>query len=212
MPPSTTRLALSALVAATLASGPVAGAQTLITFDDLPPTADAVLPNNTGGLIWNITGTFGYVTAGVSPYQNVVCRSGSNCAYNGFAASGLIQSSTPITLTGWIRSWAPGFGSTAASVLIETLNASGGLVSSQRLVLTSSYQQFTLSSLFSTVRLTPNTNAAGTGSASGFYLMDDLTVNPVVNQNVVPEPSTYALMATGMLGLIALRRSRARRA
>jgi hypothetical protein len=185
-----------------LAAAPL-GAQTVsINFDELPSTANSFLPTNYQGLNW---ASMGYTTTGVTPWADQLCRSGNNCAYANAQTS--IMATAPITFSGWVRSWANNvFGPPlpATALLIEAINAGGTVLGSQTLSLTSAYQQFTVSQPFSRLRLTatpvgPDPNA--------FIQVDDVVINPAP-ATVVPEPSTYAMLATGLIGVLAVRRRR----
>lgn len=196
-------------------SAPAAIAQTSIGFEELGPSlgSGAAVANGYRGLNWTVVNPMGYITQGNTNYTDIVCRSGANtnCGYNGFGGITGLTSAAPITLNGWIRrwNWNNNAGS-ATSVLIEALNSGGSVVGSQLLALTGSYQAFSMTTLFTTLRFTPT---GGTGlqcsgpTNCGYFLIDDLTVNPA-NPNVVPEPSTYALLGTGLAGLLAVRRRR----
>jgi hypothetical protein len=203
----TTALVLFAVSARTLS------AQTAVNFDDLSPSLGSGVAIATGykGLGWTVSNPMGWITQGNANYTDIVCRSQGNCGYNGFGGISGLTSTTPITLDGWIRrwNWSNNTGS-ATSVLIEALNAGGTVVGSQTVALSGAYQSFSFSSLFTTLRFTPS---GGTGivcsgpSNCGYFLIDDLTINPV-RDNVVPEPSTYVLMATGFAGLLSIGRRR----
>ena len=194
-------------------------AQTVnINFDDLGPSLSGGAPIGAyNGLTWNVASNpMGWITQGNTNYTDIVCRSGNNCAYNGFGLLSGLSSSSPMTLSGWIRrwNWSNNTGS-ATSVLIEALNAGGTVVGSQTVTLSGSYEAFSFSSLFTTLRFTP-TGGRGlscSGPANcGFFLIDDLVINPTVSPpGVVPEPSSYALMATGLIGLASFARRRASR-
>jgi hypothetical protein len=202
------------LVALIAAGAPRLTAQTTINFDDLGPSLGSGAAVATGykGLGWSVTNPMGWITQGNTNYTDIVCRSQSNCAYNGFGGITGLTSTAPITLNGWIRrwNWIDNTGS-ATSVLIEALNAGGTVVGSQTLALSGTFQSFTFSSLFSTLRFTPTggTGLSCTGANCGYFLLDDLTINPI-RDNVVPEPSTYALMVTGFVGLLSMSRGRRR--
>lgn len=74
-------------------------------------------------------------------------------------------------------------------------------------------------SVFQAAYAQPNLNPASISAASishvaftfdtdlGYYAVDDVSWRAAVN--VVPEPSTYALMAVGLVGIFAARRRRA---
>ena len=204
-----------AVLVAMAAIAPSLHAQTAINFDDLPTMlgGGASIGSGYGGLNWGVGNTIGWMSEGNAFYTDIACRSGRNCAYNGFGNIAGLTSSTPITLSGWIRrwNWTDNTGG-ATSVLIEALNAGGAVVGSQTVSLTGSYQSFLISTLFTTLRFTTSggTGLQCAGANCGYFLLDDITVNPV-NQNVVPEPGTYALMATGLVGLFGVRRFRSRK-
>jgi len=200
-------------------AAPIAHAQTTVNFDDLGPSlgAGAALPDPYKGLVWIATNTMGWMTQGNTVYTDVVCRSQANCGYNGFGGISGLTSAAPITLNGWIRQWNwTGNTGSATSVLIEALNAGGTVVGTQNITLSGSYQAFNMTSLFTTLRFTP-TGGTGLGCGGptncGYFLIDDLTINPSVTPptpGVVPEPSTYALLGTGLAGLLVMRRRRTR--
>ena len=204
---STIALAVAVLLGSALA--PAAQAQTFVNFDDLGPSlgSGAALPSPYKGFTWAVNNNpMGWTTQGGS-FTDVVCRSGLNCAYNGFGRLSGITSTTSFTFSGWIRRWnlSSNTGG-ASSVLVEALNGST-VVSSLTLNLNANYQFFELLSPMTTLRFTPQGN-------NGFFLMDDVTFNPTVtppDSNVVPEPSTYLLLATG-LGMLAGVSKRRRRA
>jgi hypothetical protein len=193
-------------------------AQTVhINFDDLAPDLVPGIPISSpyNGLTWNLPNAgnaMGWMTQGNTYYTDIVCRSGNNCAFNGYGLPSGVYTGSTMTFSGWIRrwNWADNTGS-ATSVLLEALNSGGTVVSSQTLTLSDSYQQFNFSSLFTTLRFTPT---GGTGLACsgpencGYFLLDDVIINPTASVPSVPEPSTYVLMATGLIGLGLLKRRR----
>lgn len=218
-PFSRARLARVAACFAMVLTAPIANAQTAIGFEELAPSlgGGAAIPNGYQGLSWTVTNPVGVITVGNTTYTDIVCRTGNNCGYNGFGGISGLTSSTPITLNGWIRrwNWSSNAGS-ATSVLIEALNAGGTVVGTQTITLSSTYQAFSLTSLFTTLRFTP-TGGTGLGCGGptncGYFLIDDLTLNPSATTptpGVVPEPSTYALLGTGLAGLLVMRRRRTR--
>ena len=203
----------------------VSQAQTVnrnINFDDRTPFfgVGQAIENGYGGLNWQIqSSVIGMMTQAVPGgpvpfYTDIVCRSQSNCGHNGFGNAADISSSTPnttITLSGWIRRWnLSGNTGSATHVRIQGIGASGGATGDQTFALTADYQQFSFTALFTNLRFTP-VDARGVIS-SGYFLIDDLIVNPTDTPppvpGVVPEPSTYALMATGLIGLASFARRR----
>lgn len=200
-------------------TAPLAQAQTFVGFEELPSSlgGGAAVPDGHQGLNWTVTNPMGVLTVGNPFYTDVVCRTGNNCGYNGFGGITGLTSAAPITLNGWIRrwNWSSNTGS-ASTVLIEALNTGGSVVGSQLMTLSASYQAFSMTSLFTTLRFTPT---GGTGlqcagpTNCGYFFIDDLTVNPSATPptpGVIPEPSTYALLGTGLAGLLVMRRRRAR--
>jgi hypothetical protein len=215
----TYRAALLALGIAMAAAHPLRAQPRLITFDDItiPAAGFGDLPTGYQGINWAGFAAFpmSFITSNFTGNTDIVCRSGTQCGYNGGGAINGFGSTTPMTLNGWIRGW--NFNSntgSATSVLIEAMNAAGGIVATQNIVLSGVYQQFTITSLFTMLRFTPQGGAGLSCSGPlncGYFLLDDITVTPSTTPpGVVPEPSTYALLATGLVGLAAIRRRRAR--
>ncbi len=213
----TIRMAGAVAALAMVLSAPRAQAQTAVNFDDLGPSlgGGAAIANGYKGLGWSVTNPMGWITQGNTNYTDIVCRSASSCGYNGFGGISGLTSTTPMTLSGWIRrwNWTNNTGS-ATSVLIEALNAGGTVVGTQTVTLSASYQAFNMTSLFTTLRFTP-TGGTGLGCSGptncGYFLIDDLTINPSATPptpGVIPEPSTYALLGTGLAGLLVMRRRR----
>jgi hypothetical protein len=96
--------ALAVLIAIGI-SQPAAAQPRGINFDDLGASLGlgANIPNGYSGLSWNIGGALmGWMSNGNTNYTDIVCRSASNCAYNGFGLTTGLVSTTPITLTGWM--------------------------------------------------------------------------------------------------------------
>jgi hypothetical protein len=211
-PRSITHWAVAAVLSVALAQA--SGAQsTLLNFDDLTGSTGSTLslnvPQTYGPL--GTGGRWGVVAQSNSFYQDIVCRSGPNCAFNDFGGASLssLSLSVPITMTGWIRRWAPfGPAQSPTSVRIDAFNALAGINETQTLLLTDEYQRFSFTGpeisalVFRPSSVGPCTQQLGCGA----FLIDDITVNP---STVVPEPSTYAMVATGLLGLaVAARRRR----
>lgn len=215
----TIRIKRAVIGLALVFTAPLAHAQTSVNFDDLGPSlgGGAAIADGYSGLSWSVTNPMGWITQGNTNFTDIVCRSNLNCAYNGFGGISGLTSTAPITLNGWIRrwNWTANAGS-ATSVLIEALNAGGTVVGTQAITLSASYQAFSFATLFSTLRFTPTGGSGITcnGPANcGFFLIDDLTINPAVRPpqpGVIPEPSTYALLGTGLAGLLLMRRRRTR--
>ena len=214
----TLRFAAAAIAVVVLAAP--SRAQIFVNFDDLPASNGVGVPitNPYQGATWALSGNpMGLISTGTPSYTDVVCRSGSNCAFNGFGLISGITRTTPFTFNGWLRrwNWTSNTGG-ATSVLIEALNGST-VVSSVTVTPTSSYQFFQLLTSMTSVRFTPQ-GGAGLGCAQGsanggYFLLDDVTFNPQETPptpGVVPEPSTYALLLTGFGALLVLRRRQQR--
>lgn len=208
---------LLAAALATVVAVPVR-AQTFVNFDDLAPSVGggAALPSPYQGYTWSFGGTpMGWISPG-SPYTDDVCRSGTNCAYNGFGLISGVTSATPFTFSGWLRrwNWSNDAGG-ATSVLIEALNGAS-VVGSVTVQTSASYQFFQLLAPMTTLRFTPQ-GGSGLGCAQGsancgYFLLDDVTFNPSTapTPSVVPEPSAYLLMLTGLLAMVVVRQRRRR--
>lgn len=210
------RRGLLTLAAGALLAG-TAGAQVFVNFEDLPPSVGGgnSITNPYKGLTWSQGGTpMGWISPG-APYTDIVCRSGTNCAYNGFGVASGVTNATPFTFSGWLRrwNWARDTGG-ATSVVIEAL-VNNAVVGTVTINTSASYQYFELLTPMTALRFRPQGGSGlscALGDANcGYFLLDDVTINPAVvppDPGVVPEPSTYALMLTGLAGLVAVHRRR----
>ena len=208
------RMLITAGLAVTLACS--AQAQTFVNFEDLPPSVGggAAIPAAYKGYTWSFGSTpMGWISP-TAPFTDIACRSGTNCAYNGFGLISGVTSASSFTFSGWLRRWNwSGNAGGATSVLIEALNGTT-VVGSVTVSTSATYQFFQLLTPMTTVRFTPQ-GGSGLGCAQGaancgYFLLDDVTFNPALTPppGVVPEPSTYVLMLTGMAALAVFSRRR----
>jgi hypothetical protein len=184
-------------LAAALALPAVAGAQTF-TFENIGPTGtyatDAYAPFRFSGLAQVVQdgGTYGALGCAVS---------GSYCLYNGFGEQNVDLFRTDgATFTiggGYFTSW---FGSSTGTV-VGMLG--GAQVFSQSFALTSAATRQDFGD--ATVDLV-QFRASG---QSGYFLVDDVTVNAGVV--ATPEPATFVLLGAGLAALGVVRRRRAAR-
>ena len=197
-----------------LASAAQASQAQNINFDERAPYLTGTglgIENGYMGLNWG-TGNnrIGMMTQGNENFRDIVCRSGRNCAHNINGNPGILSSSTPMTLSGHIRVWNLFLtgGGGAVGVQMITKDAAGNPVGANSFFLNGTYQPFSFMVPFTSVEF------SSSGNANGSFLIDDLVVSRTVTppagpgQSVVPEPSTYLLMAAGLVGIAAISRRR----
>jgi hypothetical protein len=187
------RLAGTAATLAVLASS--AAAQTVLTFDDVPSTScnNSALLGLYGGV--DFQGRWTCFTDEQPPFNP---RSGTARV---FASDGVRNSPTSqfaFTSRQFSGAWFSGNGGT--SVFFQLFSGATLLHTSGALG----------------VSATPTFLASGFGTAVDrvrvvgsdvLWVMDDVTFGPTT---VVPEPSTYLLLATGLVGIAMLRRRKSR--
>ena len=200
----------------TLALPSVASAQ-LATFDD-NPTASAsydctndrggtVIRNGYAGFNWSnfavVGGNAATTDVGGAGYQNGIVT--APCVAFGFDGFAALSSDTDFIFNG-------GFFTAALRdnqlVRIRAFNSSDGEVFTTLLNLNTSAPQL-LDVVWGGVRRV--TFDAGNNEPGSQFVFDNFRFNNTADPNVpgiVPEPSTYALMATGLIGLIAVARRR----
>jgi len=204
-----------------LASAAQASQAQNINFDERAPYLTGTglgIENGYMGLNWG-TGNnrIGMMTQGNENFRDIVCRSGRNCAHNINGNPGILSSSTPMTLSGHIRVWNLFLtgGGGAVGVQMISKDAAGAQVGAISFLLDATlvqfeagYQPFSFMVPFTSVEF------SSFGNANGSFLIDDLVVSRTVTppagpgQSVVPEPSTYLLMAAGLVGIAAISRRR----
>lgn len=211
------RSLIRAFVVFTLALPSVASAQ-LATFDDNPTTTAGYNCTNDGdgtairdgyaGFSWSnffVAGGNAAATAtGGIGYRNGIVT--APCvALNGFGEMATLSSTTNFTFNGGFFTAAF---SDALSVRIRAFNASNVELFTTLLNLNTSGPQL-LNVTWAGVRSV--TFAAGDNQPGSQFVFDNFRFNNTADPNipgVVPEPSTYALMATGLIGLVAVGRRR----
>lgn len=210
--PSSWLTALAVAAAALVRPAPVV-AQTAVDFESLPQSSalGSLIPGGYQGLqSWG----FGYISTNQTlAFADATCRSGITCAFNGSATGVGTTNSAPFTMEGWIRGWAAAFANnpTATSVKVETWLGGSSTGWSLDIALSSTtWTSFSLSSSpsFDEIRWTPS---SAQQAGKGWFLLDDVTLNPrvVPPSQTVPEPSTVALVAAGLAGVVVARRRRA---
>ena len=207
-----------ALVALALPS--VASAQ-LATFDDNPTSNGAYTCNSDGGgtLIRNGYAGFNwsnfYVVGGVQATTNTGGVGYTNgmvttpcVALNGFGATSTLSAASNFIFNGGFFTAAF---NNALSVRIRAFDAASVEIFTTLLNLNTTSRQL-LNVSWAGVRSV--TFASGDGAPGSQFVFDNFRFNNTPDPNVpptpgvVPEPSTYALMATGLLGLVAMGRRR----
>jgi hypothetical protein len=169
----------------------------VLTFDDVSTTSSVVtIPNGYGGFDWGnffvIKDTFhpgsGYDKGTVS---------GDYTAFNGYGNQSLVRNGVfDFNSTYLTAAWNNGLGITA-----EGLSGGSLLYSSTVTVDTTGPTLFTFNFVgIDELRFTSfgGTNA-GLGGGGTHFVMDNFTFNEVA-QN--PEPSTWMLLSTGLVGLL----------
>lgn len=201
----------------TLALPSVASAQ-LATFDD-NPTASAryncindgdgtAIRNGYAGFNWSnffvAGGNAAAAATGGVGYRNGIVT--APCvALNGFGEMAALSSGTDFIFNGGFFTAAF---SNALSVRIRAFNASNAEVFTTLLNLNTSGPQL-LNVVWGGVRRV--TFDSGDNEPGSQFVFDNFRFNNTADPNVpgiVPEPSTYALMATGLIGLITVARRR----
>jgi PEP-CTERM motif len=205
-----------ALAVAALALPTAASAQ-LATFDDNPTANGAYncLTDGGGTLIRNGYAGFNwsnfYVAGGNQAATNtggVGYRNGmitAPCiALNGFGGPSTLSSTSDFIFNGGFFSAAF---SNSLQVRIRAFNAANTEIFTTLLNLNTAGPQL-LNVAWAGVRSV--TFAAGDGQPGSQFVFDNFRFNNTPDPNVptVPEPSTYALLGTGLIGIAAMRRRR----
>lgn len=172
-------LITSALAAVVIAAAP-AGAQTVLTFDDIP--CDNTPLTLYGGVNFN-----GQFTCYTSPQPPYTAHSGAGRIYDAISPS-TFNFASPTTFSGaWFA------GQPDATVQFE-LFFEGVMVGSSATLTTSETPMFLSGGYGGTVDA-----VSVVSNRPDFWVMDDLTFGAAVT--TTPEPASLALFATGLMGL-----------
>jgi hypothetical protein len=214
------RRLLAALLLAATAPAPLLAQA---TWDDLPGGnfVSSPLPY-AGHNFYYGDGAFGTGTALQYSSLGAICRSGSNCAYNGNGNTPIriealtTNAADAFTLDGWMRAGYPGQTAVAVDVIAQGFVGSSAVPAFTMLLALSpngfSAVSFTSMNI-NKLLLTP-ANGAG-APADGYMLLDDVTFGRAAGTpaTTTPEPATLGLLAGGLLGVAGIaRRARPRRA
>lgn len=176
-------LLIVALLLATVSAK--AGSVTVVTFDDL--TGQALVPNGYGGINWN--GNWTYYGGSQPPYTP---ESLPNRVYT-FSATSSFNFLTPQVFDGAYFS-----GYSFAPVTFELFNGAT-LVATSGTLDPSSTPTFLASGYSGLV-----TSVEVLSTDPDFYVMDNVTYG--TGTSATPEPSTFLLFGTGLLGSLGMLR------
>lgn len=173
----------------------------VVDFDDIDASVNYAMPSGYAGFTWD--GNWGIETdSDYATYGNTYgSPSGENAAFNGDGISVALSNGVDFdfngaSFTGWAADDGP-WDANAASITVEGWD-DGLLVGSVSMSLSTNQYDWLSAGFLSVDKL-----VFYSSEEPKWWLMDNLAVNE--GQHPVPEPGTFLLLGSGLIGLAALR-------